>query len=626
LARLILAALLVLSACRNKDEGVDSGAATTAPVAVDTGPFDADADGVWASEDCDDLDATVGVARPWYSDADADGYGDPASEVWTCSPADDSVEDGTDCDDTAATVHPGAAETCSGVDDDCDGLVDDEDPDVTGASTWYLDADGDGHGRSDAVYEACVQPADTSADGLDCDDNDASALPGGTEVCDGADNDCDGVVDGPDSAGKSTWYVDGDGDGYGAAGGAVEACDAPSGTVATAGDCDDTDAGVNPDGVEVCNGRDDDCNTWVDADDPGVTDADTVWFDADGDGYGTSRVAALTCGGLSGYVANADDCDDLDPDVSPAGTEVCNGVDDDCDGDTDDDDSDVADPSTWYDDHDGDGWGDGSVASVACEAPTGTVAAAGDCDDSDATVNPDASEVCNGVDDDCDGDADAGTEGAEVLCSAASCQAVLDAGASTGDGLYWLDSDQDGDTSNAWEAWCDMSTDGGGWTRLFSSHYPTFWTVSDWEESGVATDDDYSGLFARQDFADASGWYTLRLEVGNEDTWNTGVRAHFTVWEQGHDPFTDTTDGSDYLLLDGEESTTCDGFNGLHDRLYTDGSAYSFTSDVDSGDSTGCWWQQIVPVVQYVTADDYPGYLEGYGGHNLHTWQSLWVR
>ncbi len=113
--------------------------------------------------------------------------------------------------------------------------------------------------------------------------------------------------------------------------------------------------------------------------------------------------------------------------------------------------------------------------------------------------------------------------------------------------------------------------------------------------------------------------YTYRLEVGNEDNWLTGVRAHFTVWRQDHDPFTETTDGSDYMFVSGEESSTCGGFNGLHDKVQQ----HSMTSDADANDDASCWWMQIVPTANY----DGQGYLEGYGGTlNYHQWQTLWVK
>jgi hypothetical protein len=171
-----------------------------------------------------------------------------------------------------------------------------------------------------------------------------------------------------------------------------------------------------------------------------------------------------------------------------------------------------------------------------------------------------------------------------------------------------------------------MTGDSGGWTKLFSSHYPTWWDPSDWEEGGSAGDDDYSKLGARDLFA-VNGTYTFRLELGDAGNWDSTPRSHYVVWTQGHDPFTDTTDGSDYVLIDGEQATSCGGFNGLHDRHYQDGAAsglrHAMTSDVDSGDNLGCWRKQIVPVLQYQSD---PGYLDGFPAPSYHAWQVLWIR
>ena len=127
----------------------------------------------------------------------------------------------------------------------------------------------------------------------------------------------------------------------------------------------------------------------ADADANADTDVDTTDPDADRD--------------QDGYPAS-DDCDDGDGNVNPGETEHCNGIDDDCDGDTDE--ADAAEATAWYPDSDGDGYGDPDALVWACEQPAGAVADDGDCDDSDASVHPDAPEYCNGVSDDCDRDID----------------------------------------------------------------------------------------------------------------------------------------------------------------------------------------------------------------------------
>jgi hypothetical protein len=111
--------------------------------------------------------------------------------------------------------------------------------------------------------------------------------------------------------------------------------------------------------------------------------------DADGDGFNAD-----------------DDCNDNDAAINPNADEVCDGIDNDCDGDVDSDDADVTDESTWYADDDGDGFGDPTNSTEACDQPTGYVSDNGDCEDGNVDVNPGELEVCgNGLDDDCfDGD------------------------------------------------------------------------------------------------------------------------------------------------------------------------------------------------------------------------------
>ncbi len=127
-----------------------------------------------------------------------------------------------------------------------------------------------------------------------------------------------------------------------------------------------------------------------------------AWVDVDGDGFGDPVGGGDVCEGTLGYVANGDDCDDHRAGAYPGAEETCNGVDDDCDGEPD--------PLTsWVRDADGDGWGAiGGEEQSACKAPSGFVAEAGDCDDADVAVHPEALEACNELDDDCDGDLDEG--------------------------------------------------------------------------------------------------------------------------------------------------------------------------------------------------------------------------
>jgi hypothetical protein len=234
-------------------------------------------------------------------DADADGW--PVPE---------------DCDDGDWSVNPGAEEACGGGDEDCDGSTDEAD--AAGTSAWYADGDGDGFGAGAAV-SACVAPSGHVAADGDCDDVAAGVNPGAAELCGGGDEDCDGSTDEADAAGTSAWYADGDGDGYGA-GAAVSACAAPSGHVATDGDCDDVAAGVNPGAAELCGGGDEDCDRSTDEADAAGTSA---WYaDGDGDGYGAGA-AVSACTAPAGHLATDGDCDDVAADVNPGAAELCGG-------------------------------------------------------------------------------------------------------------------------------------------------------------------------------------------------------------------------------------------------------------------------------------------------------------
>ncbi len=188
-----------------------------------------------------------------------------------------------------------------------------------------------------------------------------------------------------DSCEIATWYADADGDGHGDPVEELEACEPPDGWVAEGDDCDDDDPEIAPGAHEHCDGRDEDCDGEVD--EPGVVDGETFWPDADTDGYGAQDGAIQACEQPSGYVEDAQDCDDGNPEVNPAARELCNGVDDDCDGEVDEASAD--DVATWWADEDGDGYGDPRVTTEACEQPSGHVEPGTvDCDDADASVSP----------------------------------------------------------------------------------------------------------------------------------------------------------------------------------------------------------------------------------------------
>jgi len=248
----------------------------------------------------------IGCA-PAVTDGDGDGY-----------PSDQ------DCDDSNNTIHPGATEACDGLDQNCDGEIDEG---VT--ATWYADQDVDGHGSDADTVTACSPPEGYRQTGGDCDDSNDAVFPGAPEQCNEVDDDCDGAVD---NGVESTFYYDGDEDGFGNSSVSVTGCEEPLGYVSLADDCDDGDDTIYPGATEECDGQDQDCDGVADN---GVT---TRWYlDGDFDGYGDPGTYVDSCDPPEGYVADGTDCDDSSAAIHPDNVDLCNGDDDDCDGDIDED-------------------------------------------------------------------------------------------------------------------------------------------------------------------------------------------------------------------------------------------------------------------------------------------------
>ena len=180
-------------------------------------------------------------------------------------------------------------------------------------------------------------------------------------------------------------------------------------------DCDDDDAGVHPGADEICDGVDNDCDDEIDE---GATT--TLYVDADGDGFGDVAQPIEACEAAAGLVADATDCDDADAGRHPAADEVCDEVDNDCDGEIDED---PVDGTTFHVDADGDGRGDPAAPVVTCALRDGLVDDATDCDDAEPRAWGGAAEVCDGIDNDCDGAGDTGL----VPTVHATLQAAVDA-------------------------------------------------------------------------------------------------------------------------------------------------------------------------------------------------------
>ncbi|WP_051238754.1 MopE-related protein [Gaetbulibacter saemankumensis] len=144
-------------------------------------------------EDCDGADL-----KTWYLDSDNDNFGTIDEMILSNTQPEGYVLNSSDCNDDNDAVNPGATEVCDTIDNDCDGLVDDNDPSVANQVTYYVDLDEDGYGDSnDAGTDYCSSPGTGySLTNNDCNDNVASIHPDATEIPNnGVDDNCDGQTD-----------------------------------------------------------------------------------------------------------------------------------------------------------------------------------------------------------------------------------------------------------------------------------------------------------------------------------------------------------------------------------------------------------------------------------------------
>jgi hypothetical protein len=239
-----------------QDDCDDGDAAVHPGVTERCNGVDDDCDGL-----VDDADPDVDLTDAFDAWLDEDGDGFGGSPRRACVVAPPLVDAGGDCDDTNPDVHPAAVEACGGLDDDCDGLVDADDPSLSGDFDHYADADGDAFGGAHLGMACAGDEVAATVDG-DCDDADPTVNPSADELCAPGDEDCDGLedIEDPSVVDAVGGHPDHDGDGYGAS--AEEPlCD---GGAPNATDCDDDDPRTHPsaddtpgDGVDAdCDGVD----------------------------------------------------------------------------------------------------------------------------------------------------------------------------------------------------------------------------------------------------------------------------------------------------------------------------------------------------------------------------------
>ncbi|MBP8248876.1 MAG: T9SS type A sorting domain-containing protein, partial [Chitinophagales bacterium] len=236
------------------------------------------------------------------------------------------VTDSTDCNDTNPDIYPLLTDICNSIDDNCNGVTDEDAIFVT----YFLDNDGDLFGNELMDSISCNILIGYVENNLDCNDENPDINPLAVEICNAIDDNCNTDID--EGLTIYTFYADADGDTHGNPDAAVDTCiETIVGYVNNGLDCNDTLATIYPGATELCNYLDDDCD--------GLTDDNLTYVlsyqDNDGDDFGNPLNDSLSCELPLGYVVNNTDCDDTNAAIYPAAEELLNGIDDDCDQTTD---------------------------------------------------------------------------------------------------------------------------------------------------------------------------------------------------------------------------------------------------------------------------------------------------
>ncbi len=550
-------------------------------------------------------------------DADGDTYDTSAYDDRSGSPA------GEDCDDTLNTVHPDAKEDCdTSYDDDCDG--DTNDLNADNSTDYYYDGDEDEQGAEGSTPARYCEPNTangyTSLNDDDCRDTDDTVKDGGNELCDGQDNDCSGSLpsDEIDNDGDKAVECTFDGGGW-------DGTDSAQ-TIFEGEDCDDSDNKAYPSAPEICDGIDnntcstsslpsnevdndsddfvectlarawqgtgskegDDCHDGNDNAYPGAAyneSSSSCREDADGDGYGDDTPPTnVTAGG---------DCDDSDTSIYDGATEVvADGIDQDCD-----------EVDTCYTDDDKDTYGDTNTKDgidLNCNRPFYKLANdSDDCDDTDDTVYPGASELCDGQLNDCggsmlsdevDGDTDfyvgctldgGGWDGSGTVVGGDDCDdnegtiypgapELCDGQINNCNTSSLPSNESDDDT----DFYVECTIDSGGWDGSSS--------VIGGDDCDPSDGNDYPGAsetVANGDDEDCDGFDDCYDDSDNDGEGTTSVITSNDL------DCSDTGESSTDSDCDGTDGTVYTGANELCDGQINDCDTSSLPSDEDDGDS-----------------------------------------